>query len=85
MGKVVSRRGVASALVAVVLLAATGAGAAWSFADRGGHGRGGHDGGRDDKLLFFAADGLRQDTVERYARQGAVPGFRELLRKGAKA
>ena len=38
-----------------------------------------------DKLLLFAADGLRQDAVEKYAGQGAVPGFRELLRHGAQA
>jgi 2',3'-cyclic-nucleotide 2'-phosphodiesterase (5'-nucleotidase family)/predicted AlkP superfamily phosphohydrolase/phosphomutase len=37
------------------------------------------------KLLFFAADGLQQATVERYAQQGVVPGFRDLLRNGAKA
>ena len=43
-----------------------------------GHGRG------HDKLLFFAADGLRQDAVEKYADQGGVPGFRELLRSGAR-
>jgi 2',3'-cyclic-nucleotide 2'-phosphodiesterase (5'-nucleotidase family) len=41
--------------------------------------------GAGDKLLFFAADGLRQDAVARYARQGAVPGFRRLLRDGARA
>jgi predicted AlkP superfamily pyrophosphatase or phosphodiesterase len=38
-----------------------------------------------DKLLFFAADGMRQDAVERYAAQGAVPGFHGLLRHGAHA
>ena len=38
-----------------------------------------------DKFLFFASDGLRQETVERYAKQGVVPGFRDLLRNGAKA
>ncbi len=43
------------------------------------------DGGRDDKLLFFASDGLRQDAVAKYADQGVVPGFRELLRRGARA
>ena len=38
-----------------------------------------------DKFLFFASDGLQQATVERYAKQGVVPGFRDLLRNGAKA
>ncbi|MDP9464091.1 MAG: alkaline phosphatase family protein, partial [Actinomycetota bacterium] len=37
------------------------------------------------KVLFFASDGLRQDLVERYAKQRVVPGFRDLLRKGVKA
>ena len=37
---------------------------------------------------MFAADGLRQDIVERYAserRGGPVPGFAELIRRGASA
>jgi 2',3'-cyclic-nucleotide 2'-phosphodiesterase (5'-nucleotidase family) len=74
-----------SALVAAALTIALSTGAAWS--DRSGHRHGnhGHDKGRDDKLLFFASDGLRQDAVEKYADQGVVPGFRELLRKGARA
>src|SRR5262245_52319059 len=37
------------------------------------------------KLLFFASDGLQQGLVERYAKDGVVPGFRDLLQKGAKA
>ena len=44
-----------------------------------GHG----DSRGDDKLLFFASDGLRQDVVAKYADQGVVPGFRDLLRHGA--
>ena len=40
---------------------------------------------RADKLLFFASDGLMQNQVEKYANQGALPGFRDLLRKGARA
>jgi 2',3'-cyclic-nucleotide 2'-phosphodiesterase (5'-nucleotidase family) len=44
-----------------------------------------HSAGRNDKLLFFAADGLRQDIVKRYADQRAVPGFRDLLRNGTRA
>ena len=39
----------------------------------------------DDKLLLFAADGLRQDIVAKHAANGDVPGFAELLEKGAKA
>ena len=84
MRKVVSRRAL-SVLVAAAMLIALSTGAAWS--DRGGHRHGSHgsDNGRDDKLLFFASDGLRQDAVEKYAGQGVVPGFRDLLRKGARA
>src|SRR5262245_56233333 len=37
------------------------------------------------KLLFFASDGMQQGLVERYADQGVVPGFRDLLQKGAEA
>jgi hypothetical protein len=45
---------------------------------------------RDDKtdpVLMFAADGMRQDLIERYIgeRRGALPGFAELLRHGASA
>lgn len=51
--------------------------------------RGHHDGqgndGRNDKLLFFASDGLSQQRVAQYADDGVVPGFRDLLRHGAKA
>ena len=91
MKQVVSRRTekrplrarAASVLAGVAVLAVlVGAGAAWPSAQQGG---GGHGEGRDDKLLFFAADGLVQDGVEKYARQGFVPGFRDLLRQGARA
>lgn len=37
------------------------------------------------QAVFFASDGLRQDLVEKYAAQGAMPTMRDLLRKGAKA
>jgi 2',3'-cyclic-nucleotide 2'-phosphodiesterase (5'-nucleotidase family) len=73
----------ATALIAAAVVAAGLA--PWVGAEAnggGGHGRG-QD--RDDKLLFFAADGLRQDKLARYADRRAVPGFRELLRKGARA
>ena len=36
-------------------------------------------------MLLFAADGMRQDIVERYARERKVPGFAAILRKGAAA
>ena len=49
---------------------------------------GGNGGGRapeTDKLLLFAADGMRQDAVARYAAEGRMPGMRELLRRGTRA
>src|SRR5262245_61929284 len=48
-----------------------------------GHGHG-HDRG-DGKFLFFASDGLMQQSVEKYADQGVTPGFRDLLKHGARA
>ena len=35
-----------------------------------------------DKAVFFAADGLRQDIVARYAAQGVMPTMRDFLRNG---
>ncbi len=66
------------ALVAgIVLVVAPAAGAQQSSADH-----------RNDRapVVFFAADGLRQDMVEKYAaRRNLMPAMRELLRKGASA
>jgi 2',3'-cyclic-nucleotide 2'-phosphodiesterase (5'-nucleotidase family)/predicted AlkP superfamily phosphohydrolase/phosphomutase len=39
---------------------------------------------RADKVIFFAADGMRPDLVERYADAGAMPTFKELMRKGVR-
>ena len=76
----------------VPLVAAVGAAAAlavglatpWEGADA--HGGGHHHGGdKSGKLLFFASDGLRQDAVEEFSDDGATPGFRALLKHGARA
>ena len=64
----------------VPIVAAIGAAAAlavglatpWEGADA--HNGWGHDRG-SDKLLFFASDGMRQDAVEQYSKQGATPTF----------
>ncbi|MET1004331.1 MAG: alkaline phosphatase family protein, partial [Propionibacteriaceae bacterium] len=40
---------------------------------------------KSDPVLFFAADGLRQDLVTQYANQGEMPAMRRLLRDGASA
>ena len=37
-----------------------------------------------DKVILFASDGMRPDLMERYAAQGAMPTYRELLRDGVK-
>jgi 2',3'-cyclic-nucleotide 2'-phosphodiesterase (5'-nucleotidase family) len=39
----------------------------------------------DGKVLFFTADGLRQDKVEAYADEELLPFFANLLRNGASA
>lgn len=63
--------------IAAPAVAATGGG--------GGHGGGGGD--TTDKVLMFAADGMRQDKIEQYVKQSpySLPGFADLLRHGAKA
>ena len=38
-----------------------------------------------EKAVFFAADGLRQDLVEKYAGQGVMPTMGDFLKKGASA
>ncbi len=43
------------------------------------------DAGNKGKAVFFAADGMRQDLVERFASQGKMPTMRGLLRNGVKA
>ena len=48
-----------------------------------GWGNGHSDGRGNDKFLFFASDGLMQQSVEKYADQGVTPGFRDLLKHGA--
>src|SRR5262245_38108038 len=37
------------------------------------------------KAVFFAADGLRQDIVERYVAEGGMPTMGEFLKKGTSA
>jgi 2',3'-cyclic-nucleotide 2'-phosphodiesterase (5'-nucleotidase family) len=38
-----------------------------------------------DHAIFFAADGMRQDAVKRYADQGVMPTMRSFLRNGTYA
>ncbi|NTU62593.1 MAG: alkaline phosphatase family protein, partial [Chloroflexi bacterium] len=46
---------------------------------------GAHGGDDRESVIFFAADGLRQDLVEAYASQHLLPTMGRLLRTGAKA
>jgi hypothetical protein len=75
-----SRTRVMGALAAVLVAAAF-----VPLTAASGHGRHhGHQGSRgDSKLLFYASDGMRQDQVAKYADQGRLPGFRDMLRHGA--
>ncbi len=38
-----------------------------------------------EKVILFASDGMRQDLAERYAAQGVMPTYRQLLRDGVRA
>ena len=38
-----------------------------------------------DKAVFFASDGMRQDLVEKYADRGVMPTMRSLLKNGVEA
>ena len=40
---------------------------------------------RSDHAIFFAADGMREDAVKRYADQGVMPTMRSFLRNGTYA
>ena len=76
------RRGQAGGVKGMLAMLAVALVAAAAVAPLVGAQSGGGGGQRDDKLLFFASDGLRQDAVEEYAAQGVVPGFGELLATG---
>ena len=36
------------------------------------------------KMIFFASDGMRPDLVDKYAAEGAMPTFKDLMTKGVK-
>jgi 2',3'-cyclic-nucleotide 2'-phosphodiesterase (5'-nucleotidase family)/predicted AlkP superfamily phosphohydrolase/phosphomutase len=46
---------------------------------------GSHDDDGNSKMLFFASDGMRQDQVQKYVKQGLLPGFSDLIHDGVKA
>jgi 2',3'-cyclic-nucleotide 2'-phosphodiesterase (5'-nucleotidase family)/predicted AlkP superfamily phosphohydrolase/phosphomutase len=37
-----------------------------------------------NKAIFFASDGMRPDLVDKYAAQGAMPTYKDLIAKGVK-
>ena len=67
--------------VAVVSALATPAVASGS----GGDDTRGDEPSHQSKAVFFASDGLRQDAVSTYARQGALPELGELMKDGTVA
>jgi 2',3'-cyclic-nucleotide 2'-phosphodiesterase (5'-nucleotidase family) len=40
------------------------------------------DGRPVDRVVLFASDGMRPDLVEKYAKAGAMPTYKELMKKG---
>ncbi len=40
---------------------------------------------KNDSVIFFASDGLRQDLVQQFATKRSMPNFSDLLRNGAMA
>jgi predicted AlkP superfamily pyrophosphatase or phosphodiesterase len=36
------------------------------------------------QAIFFAADGMRPDMMERYVAEGAMPTYAELMRRGVR-
>src|SRR4051794_31588466 len=67
----------ALALLAAALVPLVGAQAVESQAQA--------DSSGDSKLLFFTSDGMRQDQIAKYANQGLLPGYRDMLRNGVSA
>jgi 2',3'-cyclic-nucleotide 2'-phosphodiesterase (5'-nucleotidase family) len=72
----------AAALLAAAIVPLVAAEATSRHHHGWGHG-GSHQSSGDGKLLFFTSDGMRQDQIAKYADQGLLPGFRDMLRHGA--
>jgi 2',3'-cyclic-nucleotide 2'-phosphodiesterase (5'-nucleotidase family) len=75
----------ALALVAPAAAAALTVGTAPASAHKGGGHHPPSHSAPTDQAVFFASDGLRQDLVEKYADQGAMPTMKKFLRNGVKA
>jgi hypothetical protein len=72
-----------AAVVAVAGLVLAGLGMASTA--QAGSGRGQGTPSAPGTAVFFAADGMRQDQVVRYAKQGVMPTTKRLLNSGAHA
>jgi 2',3'-cyclic-nucleotide 2'-phosphodiesterase (5'-nucleotidase family) len=70
----------ASIAAALTLLIGVGAGAASTTSRAAATGA-----KASESVIFFTADGLRQDLVEEYADRGSMPTMRKLLRDGVRA
>ena len=44
----------------------------------------GKDDARPEKAILFASDGMRPDFMERYARRGIMPTFKDLMKHGVR-
>jgi 2',3'-cyclic-nucleotide 2'-phosphodiesterase (5'-nucleotidase family)/predicted AlkP superfamily phosphohydrolase/phosphomutase len=42
-----------------------------------------HDGRPVDRVVMFASDGMRPDLMKRYAKQGFMPTYKDLMKNGA--
>ena len=79
------RRMTLVAIVAVTALAALAAGAANSAEVKTSAQAKAQAKSPVQKAVFFAADGMRQDIVARYAAQGLMPTMSDFLKKGTSA
>lgn len=79
---------VAAAAVPSLAIGSTQAAPAAATHGRGhdpGHHPGNGHGNAQQKAVYFASDGLRQDLVEKYADQGVMPTMKSFLKRGVKA
>jgi hypothetical protein len=72
---------IAAAALVLALVGSIGVGRAGADADDDDDGGGKP---RAEKVIMFAADGMRPDLVEQYADKGAMPTMRNLIRNGVR-
>ena len=85
MASLVRFRSVALLSAITVLLVLTASAAAKPTAVPAGPSGDSHGKPSKDTAVFFAADGLRQDLVAKYAAQGLLPTMSTFLKKGTSA